>query len=168
VKAPGGQSPYEAWAAGVRAGKAIVTNGPLVEVALKEGTATATAQFYRPLEKLEIVRNGEVIASAAGDGRRTTLSLSAPVDCPASCWVAARVQARKKPQEPDIQAQPTSLFAQGRATSAPRRRGRCSRRGGRRVNYYRNAGPIFPSEPRKTEFSTPASGAEGAARGSVD
>src|ERR1700693_3925851 len=70
VKAHATGSPYEAWAAGVRSGAVVLSNGPLLDMQVdkKTGTATASASFYRPLEKLEIVRNGAVIAATPGGG----------------------------------------------------------------------------------------------------
>ena len=60
----------------------------------KDRAATASASFFRPLEKLEIVSNGEVIAAVAGDGKMK-LTASARVASLESCWVAARVVARR-------------------------------------------------------------------------
>lgn len=56
----------------------------------QNSTVTATASFFRPLLNLEIVRNGEVIATAEGDGARRSLQLTATVEPGESCWVAAR------------------------------------------------------------------------------
>src|SRR5260370_7448147 len=54
VKAHATGSPYEAWAAGVRSGAVLLTNGPLLELTLpkKTGTGTAPARFHPPLEQL--------------------------------------------------------------------------------------------------------------------
>ena len=42
-------SPYDAWAAGVRAGNVVVSNGPLLEIQVdkQSRTASATASFFR-------------------------------------------------------------------------------------------------------------------------
>src|SRR6185295_14369725 len=76
VKASANSDAYEAWSAGVRKGAAIVTNGPLVEIQVDDATSTvsASASFFRPLEKLAIVRNGYIVAVTPGDGTRTTLT----------------------------------------------------------------------------------------------
>src|SRR4029077_16249271 len=102
VKAHATGSPYEAWAAGVRSGAVLLSNGPLLEMQVdkKTGTATVSAAFYRPLEELEIVRNGVVIAATPGDGSQMKLTSSTPIDNRQSCWVAARVMARKNAGEP--------------------------------------------------------------------
>ena len=101
VKAAPGNSAYESWAAGVRAGRASVTNGPLVELTVNgqepgavldapvaEGQARVV--FHRPIEKLEIVANGQVVATRVGDGARTELTLPFRVDTSDSTWIAAR------------------------------------------------------------------------------
>lgn len=156
VKAPAGDAPYEAWAAGVRSGNAIVSNGPLVEIALNEetSTATATARFYRPLEKLEIVSNGEVVASVPGDGRRTALTLSTRLDGAESCWVAARVSARKQEGEPDIQAHtnPAYLLKDGKPVMIRAAREALVSRWEAEMAHYRAARLIFPAESAKREF----------------
>jgi hypothetical protein len=102
---------YETWASVVKKGGSdvIVTNGPLVDLKVDEKTRTATAgaRFFRPLESLEIVVNGKVIAVAEGDGRKTALTLSAKLPEKVSIWVAARVRAHKGPageSDADIQA----------------------------------------------------------------
>ena len=51
----------------------MVTNGPLVEIEVDAAktTATAHASFFRPLQRLDIIVNGVVAATVAGDGTRT-------------------------------------------------------------------------------------------------
>ena len=91
VKAAPGRSAYESWAEGVRAGRAVVTNGPLLELTVNgqepgavldapvaEGRARVV--FHRPIEKLEIIANGQVVAARAGDGAATELTLPFTVD----------------------------------------------------------------------------------------
>src|SRR5207245_4609090 len=47
-------SPYDAWSAGVRSGNVVLSNGPLLEMQVDRNTrtVTASASFFRPLEKL--------------------------------------------------------------------------------------------------------------------
>src|SRR5262249_27139426 len=80
-------SPYDAWADGVRAGNVVVTNGPLLEIQVdkQNRSVSATAAFFRPLEKLEIVSNGKVIAMVPGDGKLLKLTASAKIDGTESC-----------------------------------------------------------------------------------
>ncbi|HWB98381.1 MAG TPA: CehA/McbA family metallohydrolase, partial [Bryobacteraceae bacterium] len=154
VKARANGSPYEAWAEGVRKGNVVVSNGPLVEIQVKGGQAIATASFFRPLEKLEIVRNGRVIASAAGDGTRTSLSATTPAGSEESCWVAARVTARKEAGEPEIQAHtnPVYLLRDGRPVRVRADRERLAARWAAEVEWYRGAGLVFASEADRRKF----------------
>ena len=75
----------------IDAGIAIVPRGTITQEVAKQTLCElkiSDAEFYRPLEKLEIVINGEVVASA-GDGSQ--MKLTASVKLPeGSCWVAAR------------------------------------------------------------------------------
>ena len=156
VKDVAGQSPYDAWAAGVRAGSVIVSNGPLVEAAIDErsSSVTATASFYRPLEKLEIVRNGKVIAVASGDGKRNRLEVSARYAPAESCWLAARVTARKDEGEPDRQAHTNPVYVTpgGRLYFDETARSAVAAKWEAEVAHYRGAGLIFPDEATRREF----------------
>jgi len=153
VKAPPTPDPYTAWAAGVKAGKPIVTNGPLVELNAAGNSLTASASFYRPLLKLEIVRNGVVIASAAGDGSRTRLTVSATFAEGESCWVAARVTARKLSDEPDIQAHTNPIYLAGRErVPVPEARRRLEARWKSELDWYRSGPLEFSSEALRREF----------------
>ena len=153
VKAAPTPDPYTAWAAGVKAGKAIVTNGPLVELSANGNTVTATAAFYRPLLRLEIVRNGVVIASATGNERRKRLSVNATVSGNEACWVAARVTAQKLADEPDIQAHTNPIYL-GERSSAPvpeARRG-LAMRWKAELDWYRSGPLEFASEALRQKF----------------
>ena len=81
VKAQAGESAYESWAAGVRAGQVVVSNGPLLELSVNGASPGATldanvaqgearAVFHRPISSLEIVANGQVVAAHAGTARQ--------------------------------------------------------------------------------------------------
>ncbi len=125
VKAAPGESAYEAWAEGVRRGAVVLTNGPLLEFSANgessgavlkwsEGThtveGTATAVFHRPIEKVEIVVNGEVVATKAGDGGSTEISLHYKVPIDASSWIAARAKAASRPKEPETWAHANPVY----------------------------------------------------------
>src|SRR5205814_696248 len=89
-KADPGESAYKAWANGIRRGAVVISNGPLLEFEVNGGTsgkifrwsggskevnASATAVFYRPILKIEMVMNGKVVAVVEGDGRQRELTL---------------------------------------------------------------------------------------------
>jgi hypothetical protein len=153
VKGPPTPDPYTAWATGVKAGKAIVTNGPLVELSANGNTVTATAAFYRPLLRLEIVRNGVVIASATGDERRKGLSVSAMLSGKEACWVAARVTARKLADEPDIQAHTNPIYLGGRNSApVPEARRALAMRWKAELDWYRSGPLEFASEALRHKF----------------
>jgi hypothetical protein len=156
VKAHAAGSPYEAWAAGVRSGAVVLSNGPLLEMSVdkKTGTATASARFYRPLEKLEIVRNGVVIAAIPGDGKRMKLTASTGIDNRESCWVAARVAARKNPGEPDIQAHtnPVYLLTGGKPVMIRAARESLVKQWEEQLAWYKSTTMVFVDGARKREF----------------
>jgi len=150
VKGRPGENSWETWARGVREGRVMVSNGPIVELDLdpNTGAATASAAFYRSLEALEIVRNGEVIASSRGPRVETR------VDQAESCWVAARVRAETFPGEPVIQAHtnPVYLLKDGKPVAVPSARRSLSAKWQEELAYYRGAGIDFGGAQRRREF----------------
>ena len=102
---------YQKWIDGLQKGVSFVTNGPMVFLTVggyEPGTdlnlqnaqqvrveAEATSQVL--FEKLEIVRNGKVIASkAAQGGKRARLVLETTLD--ETAWIAARCMGPKSPE----------------------------------------------------------------------
>jgi Tol biopolymer transport system component len=95
---------YEKWIRDFRAGRSFVTNGPLVlfrldgkepgdEVRLPAGRQTLKASVevrsITPVETIELLHNGEVVATRKGETR-----LDETVTVDGSGWLAARVTAR--------------------------------------------------------------------------
>jgi hypothetical protein len=94
----------ESWCAGVRAGRTFVTNGPMLslevgdhqigdEIESKAGDVLrieAGAGSAVPIDRIELIVNGAVVASADahGDGRHAALTQDLRVD--GSCWIAVR------------------------------------------------------------------------------
>jgi hypothetical protein len=157
VKTRTAGSPYDAWAEGVRRGSnVVVTNGPLVEISVdrRSSTATATASFFRPLERLEIVRNGQSIAKASGDGKRMSLTLTARLDGNESAWWAARVWAQRLQGEPEIQGHtnPVYVLKDGKPVWVRAARAALAERWRAEVDWYRKAGLIFGTDSHQTEF----------------
>jgi WD40-like Beta Propeller Repeat len=109
---------YQDWIANLRAGRTFVTNGPMLRFTVNDQQAGATiklaqaaavrvacearAQF--PLERLEIVVNGQVAASAAAadDRQRVTLNQDVPID--RSGWIAVRVKGQRGPSHQAAEA----------------------------------------------------------------
>ena len=148
-KASRGASGFGAWADGVRKGQVVVSNGPIVELALEGGEARATAAFFRPLEVLEIVRNGEVVAAVKGDGERQRLAVS--VKASSDGWYAARVRARKEKSEPDIQAHTNAMYPGG-PVMLPEARRAIADRWEAEITQYRGAKLHWGSAAREREF----------------
>ena len=162
VRAAAGRSAYESWAAGVRAGRAVVTNGPLLELTVNgqepgavldapvaEGRARVV--FHRPIEQLEIIANGEVVAARAGNGAATELTLPFTLDTSDSTWIAARASSPKIENEPDIRAHtnPVYVLRGGRAVRVDAARRAVLARWEREVEYYRTGGLRFADESQR-------------------
>jgi hypothetical protein len=98
---------YEAWLAGLRAGRTFVSNGPLLELTVNgSGPGTfldasppleirAAAVSRLPFDMLQIVQDGEIVSEqAAIGGRQARIEREIPVE--RGGWVAARVLSRSK------------------------------------------------------------------------
>jgi hypothetical protein len=100
---------FENWGKAVRAGRTYTTTGALMdlqvegrtmgdEIRLPAGGGTlevrASAQCAWPLHRIEIVVNGQVVASADRKEGARSLSVSHKVDVRGSCWIAARCASR--------------------------------------------------------------------------
>jgi hypothetical protein len=103
--AAGAPFTFDAWAAAVRAGRTFTTTGPLVdltvegrspgdEVSLPSGGGTlhveAHAESVVPFHRLEVVMNGEVVASEVAERGSFRAEVSLPLHVPGSAWIAAR------------------------------------------------------------------------------
>lgn len=99
----GGRQGAEAWNAAVKRGEVFVSSGPAIRIAVNgagpggkvalpsgggEVTVEAELKSPRALSRLEIVRNGEVVASS-GPGERK-LAIRTQLQVRESCWLAAR------------------------------------------------------------------------------
>jgi len=101
----------ETWCDGVRAGRTFVTNGPMValsvdgheigdEIAVARGAVLrveAHAGAAVPIERLELIVNGDVVASAAVAADEMHASIEYDLTVDESCWIAARVTGLKHP-----------------------------------------------------------------------
>ena len=107
-----GQFTYQAWIDGLRAGRSVVTNGPMLEIEVENtapgGTvhlaaardvriiAKASSQF--PLEKVEVVYNGKVIASGDLAEGKLSAGIDTQINLPRSGWISLRALG---PSHPD-------------------------------------------------------------------
>jgi hypothetical protein len=165
VKARAGESAYESWAAGVRAGQAVVSNGPLLELSVNGANLGATldadvaegearAIFHRPISSVEVVANGQVVASRAGDGKATEVALSFRIPVRESLWVAARAQSPHGEGEPEIRAHtnPVYVLRGGRPVRVEAARRAVVERWDREAEYYRSGGLTFADEGQRRDL----------------
>ena len=169
VRAEPGESAYAAWADGVRRGAAVVTNGPLLDFSVngrsagasvswsgrsREVLCRASAAYFRPIEKIEIVRNGEVVARRVGDGSAEALELDIRLELQDSSWLAARVFARTLEGEPIIQAHtnPVYMLRDGDPVRVESARQAIRERWRQEVSYYRSGDLEFPDEVSRRAF----------------
>jgi hypothetical protein len=96
---------HQSWSDAVRAGRTYTTSGPLMdftveglrpgdELALPESGGSvhvkASASCAMPINKLEIVFNGKVIAEASSESGEKLLVIDEELNLPGSGWIAAR------------------------------------------------------------------------------
>lgn len=101
-----GRLTFDAWLAGLKAGRTFGTTGPLIflevegrepgdEIALEAGASPelrvqARVVSITPVDRLEILVNGQVAASVSGGEDRFRVEYSGRVSLPAGGWIAAR------------------------------------------------------------------------------
>jgi hypothetical protein len=100
-----GESNYSAWIEAVRAGRTYVTSGPLVEFTVNGNgpgepverslpgpvEVRVTAESVVPFERVEVLCNSAVVASAAAtNGERFAATISQSVPIIDTSWLAAR------------------------------------------------------------------------------
>jgi hypothetical protein len=154
VKARPGANSFAAWAAGVREGRVVVSNGPLVELTLDRAsnTARATAAFFQPIESLEIVRNGQPVATAKGDSTKTQLAVElrlSPTDC---CWIAARARSRVNQDPVQGHTNPRWLLDNPPSDQLKAGREKVAARWADQLERFRRAGIPFSTQVREREF----------------
>ena len=103
----GGPLDHRRWLAALKAGRSFATNGPLLgftlggkhlgeELKLPAGkrdlTARVTLHSIVPIDRLEIVRNGEVVAQIPVTGQRTSVSTSVKLPVQESGWYLLRAR----------------------------------------------------------------------------
>jgi TolB protein len=106
----GGPLEYRRWLAALKAGRSFATNGPLLgftldgkglgdELTLPSGgrdlVARVTLHSMVPIDRLEIVRNGEVVAEIPLAGNRTAVSTSVTIHARESGWYLLRARAER-------------------------------------------------------------------------
>ena len=160
VKADPGESAYDAWEEGLRRGAVLVSNGPLLEFSVDGKTSgdvvswngasktlkgTASVVFHRPIEKLEIVVNGRVVAVKGGDTKSTELTLDFETSVTESSWVVARASALHRDGEFEIwaHANPAYFHKDGKPVYVEAARKAAEERWEKETEYYRNPSLVF-------------------------
>jgi hypothetical protein len=102
---------FENWGRAIRAGRTFTTSGPLLdlqvdghsigdEIRIPGRRATveveARAECAWPIDRLEVVVNGTVVAAASSRRGARALSLREQVRLEGSCWIAARCGSRTR------------------------------------------------------------------------
>ena len=103
---PGAPPTFDAWAAAVRAGRTFVSSGPVIELAVdgrEPGDVLSLSASGGHLEAhvraraaqpvitvVELVVNGQVVASREAAGGTDDLGLQASVEVTGGAWIAAR------------------------------------------------------------------------------
>ena len=133
----GGPFSYETWLAGLRAGRTVISNGPLLQfevngqgpgsVVKSAGPLKVSARALSrvPFERLEIVADGEVVASQAAVDRQEA-KLEREIQAAGSGWIAARVAGTTTTRRGyPVYAHTNPVYVQTGA--APRRRAEAAR-----------------------------------------
>ena len=169
VKAEPGESAWDTWADAVKRGDAVVSNGPLLDFTVNgsrsgalidwdgESTkvrGTATVVFHQPLDYLEIVANGKVIASIKGDGTKTELTLPFEVELDESTWIAARTESPRLRDDIRIWAHTNPVYVLKNRQPVHVRADRESvlRKWEAEIEFYKTAGLVFEFEEQRTEL----------------
>jgi hypothetical protein len=109
---------YQDWIANLRAGRTFVTNGPMLRLTVNDQEAgailklaehgqvhvacEARAQF--PLDKLEVLVNGQVVTTATAADDRLRISLGQDVKIDRSGWIAVRAKGQRGPSQQAAEA----------------------------------------------------------------
>jgi hypothetical protein len=120
--------------------------------------AIATAVFYRPLLKVELIVNGRVVAVVEGDGKQRELTLPFQSEITESSWIAARAKTISYPGEPEIwaHANPVYLLKDGKPVYIKRDREALRARWAVELEYYKTAGLKFEKESQREELMSMA------------
>ena len=107
---------YESWLAGIRAGRTFVTTGPLLRLKAagknlgetinasrgEEIEFEVSVKSWIPVDQIEIVQGGEVVAAWDNQAGTRDLVLRGKVTVGSSSWIAARVRGRQLPYQMGI------------------------------------------------------------------
>ncbi len=125
-----GDFSYSAWIEGLRAGRSFVTNGPIVEITVdgrlrrgetlelaapREVKVVGKAWSQFPLDRVELVYNGQVVATKElRDVRREDSIIDQSILLDRSGWLAVRTSGPAHPDHPgpDLYAHTSPVYVQ--------------------------------------------------------
>jgi hypothetical protein len=103
---------YEQWLAGLQAGRTFVTNGPVLKLSVdgqapsndvlglrsERGSVPVVVEWLsaEPVDRVEIVRDGQVVHVHQNVDGATCGRVAARIDCADAGWLAARCWARRR------------------------------------------------------------------------
>lgn len=130
---PGEALSYRGWIEAARAGRTFATNGPLLSFTVNGSDPGATldlsaatvrvraeAKSVTPFDRLEVIVNGNVAATADASGEPRTAALEADVSVSGGGWIAARcvgeqlLPHRPAPQRVFAHTSPVSIRVEGK------------------------------------------------------
>lgn len=111
VQVEGEKKDYRAWLDGIRHGRTYASNGPLLELKVNGAIPgedvrardskvdiAASAWAPHPLDRLEVICNGEIVMYADNRGGRQTLCAEGRVKLQKDSWLAVRCHGGVKPE----------------------------------------------------------------------
>lgn len=127
----------------------IVWDGPSTTV-----TGNATAVFHRAIQHVEVVVNGRVAARSLPEPGQTEVSLPFTIQLDESSWIAARAQAARQDEEPEIRAHtnPVYVLKGGEPVYVREAREAIRQRWEQEALYYRNPSLVFGAETQRSEL----------------
>jgi hypothetical protein len=121
-----GKLTYQAWIDGIKAGRTFLTTGPMIDLAVggkaigeslslaRRGKVpfVARVQSRLPIDRIEVVVNGQVVASRDNTGQGAQMQLSGEAQITASSWIAARAySAMRLPVQEQLTGGGAQVFA---------------------------------------------------------
>lgn len=123
----------DAWTEAVRAGRTFATTGPLLSLTAagagpgdrlsvepgRRVALVAEASSTRPFDHLELLANGQTIATKPASGNRQSARLEAELTCDETTWVAAWCYAEAPEADGHVFAHTTPVFLDVPGRPAP-------------------------------------------------
>lgn len=121
-----GEFTYQAWIDGIRSGRTFFTTGPMLNFSVENVGVGSKLSFaepqtvsfqlevnsHVPVERLEILANGKVVASQDNWSKKKEVTLRGKIDLKQSSWIAARAYSSEKlPYQAHLTGEGSPLMA---------------------------------------------------------